>query len=120
MFAIRDERDYVVQARAGQPQGGGRGEGPVLDGLHALEDTRRACSVPCQGSQPRVLHGAAMLAAPTAHALDPTAALPPTATPLLPGPPQEDFMKAVRKLGEAKKLEGHLAYSADFGDGGKS
>ena len=33
---------------------------------------------------------------------------------------QEDFMKAVRKLGEAKKLEGHLAYSADFGDGGKS
>lgn len=35
-------------------------------------------------------------------------------------PVQEDFMKAVRKLGEAKKLEGHLAYSADFGDGGKS
>jgi hypothetical protein len=29
-------------------------------------------------------------------------------------------MKAVRKMGEAKKLEGHLAYSADFGDGGKS
>lgn len=27
---------------------------------------------------------------------------------------QEDFMKAVRKLGEAKKLEGHLAYSAEF------
>lgn len=29
-------------------------------------------------------------------------------------------MKAVRKLGEAKKLEGHLAYSAEFGDAGKS
>jgi hypothetical protein len=33
---------------------------------------------------------------------------------------QEDFMKAVRKLGEAKKLEGHIGYSAEFGDAGKS
>jgi hypothetical protein len=28
--------------------------------------------------------------------------------------PQEDFMKAVRKLGEAKKLEGQISYSAEF------
>ena len=27
-------------------------------------------------------------------------------------------MKAVRKLSEAKKLEGNLTYSAEFGDGG--
>jgi hypothetical protein len=45
-----------------------------------------------------------------------TLLLPPPA----PHPLQDDFMKAVRKMGEAKKLEGHLAYSADFGDGGKS
>ena len=32
---------------------------------------------------------------------------------------QEDFMKAVRKMGEAKKLEGTLSYSSDFGDGGQ-
>lgn len=42
---------------------------------------------------------------------------PPTDRPTVP---QEDFMKAVRKLGESKKLEGHIGYSADFGDGGKS
>mmetsp|Transcript_34149 Transcript_34149/g.61575 ORF Transcript_34149/g.61575 Transcript_34149/m.61575 type:complete len:398 (-) Transcript_34149:739-1932(-) len=32
---------------------------------------------------------------------------------------QEDFMKAVRKLSEAKKLESPMSYSAAFGDGGK-
>jgi 26S proteasome regulatory subunit T4 len=33
---------------------------------------------------------------------------------------QEDFMKAVRKLAEAKKLENQgLSYSAEWGDGGK-
>ncbi|CAG9466924.1 unnamed protein product [Pedinophyceae sp. YPF-701] len=32
---------------------------------------------------------------------------------------QEDFMKAVRKLLDAKKLETHLAYDSTFGDGGK-
>ena len=33
---------------------------------------------------------------------------------------QEDFMKAVRKLNEAKKLESSLNYDQVFGDGGKS
>ncbi len=33
---------------------------------------------------------------------------------------QDDFMKAVRKLGEAKKLEGQISYSAEFGNAGKS
>lgn len=42
------------------------------------------------------------------------------AAPLTPDPPPPRADQAVRKLGEAKKLEGHLAYSADFGDGGKS
>lgn len=32
----------------------------------------------------------------------------------------EDFMKAVRKLNDAKKLESSLTYDAAFGDGGKS
>lgn len=32
---------------------------------------------------------------------------------------QEDFMKAARKLNEAKKLEGTLSYDNSFGDGGK-
>lgn len=31
----------------------------------------------------------------------------------------EDFMKAVRKLNDAKKLESTLTYDATFGDGGK-
>ncbi|KAK9815010.1 hypothetical protein WJX73_004747 [Symbiochloris irregularis] len=31
---------------------------------------------------------------------------------------QEDFMKAVRKLNDAKKLESSLTYDASFGDGG--
>ena len=29
-------------------------------------------------------------------------------------------MKAVRKLAEAKKLEGNLTYSSEWGDGGKA
>lgn len=33
---------------------------------------------------------------------------------------QEDYMKAVRKLNDAKKLEGSLSYDSAFGDGGKS
>lgn len=33
---------------------------------------------------------------------------------------QEDMMKAVRKLNEAKKLEGSSTYDQSFGDGGKS
>ena len=33
---------------------------------------------------------------------------------------QEDFMKAVRKLNDAKKLESSLTYDSSFGDGGKS
>jgi 26S proteasome regulatory subunit T4 len=33
---------------------------------------------------------------------------------------QEDFMKAVRKLAEAKKLENTLSYSSEFGDGKSS
>jgi 26S proteasome regulatory subunit T4 len=33
---------------------------------------------------------------------------------------QEDFMKAVRKLADAKKLENQsLSYSSEWGDGGK-
>lgn len=32
----------------------------------------------------------------------------------------QDFMKAVRKLVEAKKLESSLTYDSSFGDGGKS
>lgn len=42
-------------------------------------------------------------------------------TPLTPPPPpikQEDFMKAVRKMGEAKKLEGNLAYSSEWDKSG--
>lgn len=31
----------------------------------------------------------------------------------------EDFMKAVRKLNDAKKLESTMTYDASFGDGGK-
>ena len=31
----------------------------------------------------------------------------------------DDFMKAVRKLVEAKKLESTLSYDSSFGDGGK-
>ena len=30
---------------------------------------------------------------------------------------QEDMMKAVRKLNEAKKLEGNLSYDQSFGEG---
>ena len=33
---------------------------------------------------------------------------------------QEDYMKAVRKLNDAKKLEGTLSYDSAFGDGGRS
>lgn len=33
---------------------------------------------------------------------------------------QEDFMKAVRKMNDAKKLEGTISYDSSFGDGGKS
>ncbi len=32
----------------------------------------------------------------------------------------EDFMKAARKLNEAKKLESSATYDSSFGDGGKS
>jgi 26S proteasome regulatory subunit T4 len=32
---------------------------------------------------------------------------------------QEDYMKAVRKLNDAKKLEGTLTYDSSFGDGGR-
>lgn len=32
---------------------------------------------------------------------------------------QEDFMKAVRKLNDAKKLESSSTYDSSFGDGGK-
>ena len=32
---------------------------------------------------------------------------------------QEDFMKAVRKLNDAKKLEASSTYDSSFGDGGK-
>jgi 26S proteasome regulatory subunit T4 len=31
----------------------------------------------------------------------------------------EDFMMAVRKMLDAKKLEGTLSYDSAFGDGGK-
>jgi hypothetical protein len=31
---------------------------------------------------------------------------------------QDDFIKAVRKLAEAKKLESHTAYSSEWGEGG--
>ena len=30
---------------------------------------------------------------------------------------QEDFMKAVRKMNDAKKLEGTISYDSSFGDG---
>jgi len=33
---------------------------------------------------------------------------------------QEDFMKAVRKMNDAKKLETTISYDSSFGDGGKS
>ena len=33
---------------------------------------------------------------------------------------QEDFMKAVRKLNDAKKLESSSTYDSSFGDGGKT
>mmetsp|Transcript_33969 Transcript_33969/g.107933 ORF Transcript_33969/g.107933 Transcript_33969/m.107933 type:complete len:399 (+) Transcript_33969:149-1345(+) len=33
---------------------------------------------------------------------------------------QEDFMKAVRKMNDAKKLESSASYDSSFGDGGKS
>jgi 26S proteasome regulatory subunit T4 len=33
---------------------------------------------------------------------------------------QEDFMKAARKLNDAKKLESPASYDASFGDGGKA
>ena len=42
----------------------------------------------------------------------------PPIPPTLHCPPQEDFMKAVRKLGEAKKLEGHLAYGSEWDKSG--
>lgn len=32
---------------------------------------------------------------------------------------QEDFMKAVRKMNDAKKLETTISYDSSFGDGGK-
>ncbi len=32
----------------------------------------------------------------------------------------QDFMKAARKLNDAKKLESSATYDSSFGDGGKS
>lgn len=96
MFAIRDDRDYVVQVGP-RVWWGTAGRLAVLAHLGTWLASRR-----------RHTHGY------TGTHIPPP---PPCAYPVCP---QEDFMKAVRKLGEAKKLEGHLAYSADFGDGGKA
>jgi hypothetical protein len=46
-----------------------------------------------------------------------TAAAPPPTPARAPPPRQDDFVKAARKVADAKKLEGTISYDSAFGDG---
>lgn len=121
MFAIRDERDYVIQVGQGPPSWGAAqpGGARMSTGCTLV----RFCSSPrCRQSASQSCRPVSWVPATWVLRRGVCGCTPDSSSGCAAShpPPQEDFMKAVRKLGEAKKLEGHLAYSADFGDGGKS
>jgi SpoVK/Ycf46/Vps4 family AAA+-type ATPase len=85
MFAIRDERDYIVQVTM----------------LRGLASSTGEASEPAFDILLSVIFACGNMLADRQCVVD----------------VQEDMMKAVRKLNEAKKLEGNLSYDQSFGEG---
>jgi SpoVK/Ycf46/Vps4 family AAA+-type ATPase len=91
MFAIRDERDYIVQVSCGVRSTSQQGAvwRSLLVRALVLSSMLRLLGDKCVRQETQyVISGV-----------------------------QEDMMKAVRKLNEAKKLEGNLSYDQSFGEG---